>query len=695
MADHDESMFPRGLFSWSGHREGGVKKPFNSASGRPTGQVVETPLVARLSSWAKLVASGATDGPMAIILVGGPGNGKTDAVEVAVERLDAELQAGGRLTAAFTSAYAAPDGRPAPRKVSVDLERIGVAGVPRAARQMRLVQDATERDPSRPDLSPAALLVEDLQGLAMGEASGIFICCANRGIVSEAITAAKRDPEKSSACTLLTAILEAVTSGPKAMPCWPLREFRRIAVWPMDIESLVDSRAGESSAHQIFRAALDAGRWEGSCEAGRDCPFCSSRKALTEPATLTSLIRLLRFYEQGSGKRWTFRDLYSLVAYLLAGLEDEYGGATAGVSPCSWAANTSAASKRKDSRWFGSKLDLVSRLYQHRLFPLWPSLRSGSYAKAGQELSRARIPELEPARSLLLWMGFRHVRATTDLVALIRGSWSDLLDPALAPPGAVLFESGKHAWSIRDVEERFSLSVKDGLGLVKRALAPLEVDLLADLARADEFLVGEDLPSNLSRYAKDIQEAIRQFSCRLVKRSIGVRQGVCRDVDDFQAFHAATSEPDGLREFKKQLQSLLHDDRGQFCSSLVTTFAQPVPDRARNVTLMAPRVPVKVLEAGQSDSRPLDTVPYITIKDHVIPVTFALFSALREVGRGMLHASLPGDIFALLDATKSIVTGQVIRDPNILSDEPRIRIGGCNEMLVLGSGRIDVEQAKE
>src|SRR3546814_2308561 len=61
----------------------------------------------------------------------------------------------------------------------------------------------------------------------------------------------------------------------------------------------------------------------GACEAGARCPFCASREQLSHAREEGALLGMLRWYELGSGKRWSFRDLFSLLSYLLAGHRHE------------------------------------------------------------------------------------------------------------------------------------------------------------------------------------------------------------------------------------------------------------------------------------------------------------------------------------------------------------------------------------
>ena len=89
-------QFPGELVEWAGHHSGGVKRLFDTHSGRPGKELLRTNLISRLESWAAQVASGASGTPRILLLVGGPGNGKTEAIEYTISCLDQGLAAGDR-----------------------------------------------------------------------------------------------------------------------------------------------------------------------------------------------------------------------------------------------------------------------------------------------------------------------------------------------------------------------------------------------------------------------------------------------------------------------------------------------------------------------------------------------------------------------------------------------------------------------
>lgn len=155
-----QARYPEGLLDWSGHRGGGVRKLFYEASGRPSSEIIRTNLLNRLESWAGEIGAGNDGVPRIILLVGGPGNGKTEAVEFAIGCLDVSTSSGGDLKAALAARFDPTDGTPPPRLAEIRLPEIPNHG--RSA--LQIVQDASAGDShDHPNSSPAQLLVQNLQ----------------------------------------------------------------------------------------------------------------------------------------------------------------------------------------------------------------------------------------------------------------------------------------------------------------------------------------------------------------------------------------------------------------------------------------------------------------------------------------------------------------------------------------------------
>jgi len=148
------TTFPAGLLEWAGHRSGGVRRLFDKGSGRPSGTVIRTSLLERLEAWVESIVDGVTDAPRIVLLVGGPGNGKTEAVEATIHAIDQKLNGGNLLARAFEPLFAPDSGKAVPRLAQVDVSSL----LKRASiGTLAIVQDASVTDPAFPGRSPASL----------------------------------------------------------------------------------------------------------------------------------------------------------------------------------------------------------------------------------------------------------------------------------------------------------------------------------------------------------------------------------------------------------------------------------------------------------------------------------------------------------------------------------------------------------
>ena len=695
-SSRSKRLFPEGLARWSGHRDGGVRRPFERSSGRPTGQQIETPLIKRLRGWVHDVVAG-NSVPRVLLLVGGPGNGKTDTVEGCIEYFDRELEANGTLVESFSANYNIASGELPPRKAVVDLSSIKGMIPDHLLTSISLVQDATEGDSSQ-SMNPEELLLNDLDGLLNPDHSGIYLCCVNRGILARTAEIAHEKNMHSDVSALLTMITKGVTSSPKAPQCWPLDGYSDIAVWPMDVESLVDRNVNEESssvAHQIFKVALDEEKWKEPCELNTRCPFCQNRKLLTRVGALDSLIDLLHYYELASGKRWTFRDIFSLVPYLLVGDYSELEIKGKRVSPCEWAAEQySLATEGKLGSVERDRAPylLMSRLYHHRLFPRWPSFDRGDIRKAKIELFKKKDDDEGLAAAMGLFRFTSHVkelssRASGDVPVRIRNLVGPALDPALLTGDEVLFTRSNTDTTVCDIEDRFSLSIKDGITLVGSQLETLERDVLELLRMADDSLAEDRFPRNRTKQARLLQSTLRQFAARVTKRNLGTKHCICQNVDAFKYYLDATHRPSVLNGVRKALRNILHDANNKFRAGLATTFGQPVAHKSKDVSLLLQStIGVTVADVASSKGRPVDYLPYLIVEKHYVALTFDLFRALNEVNSGLHQASLPSEIYSLLDRVKSLVSGRVVRDKEVLSEDPEIVLGSSVDIIEYVNG---------
>ena len=468
----------------------------------------------------------------------------------------------------------------------------------------------------------------------------------------------------------------------------------------MDIESLVsDSSNGKSVSNEIFLSALAPEKW-GYCDIpnGR-CPFCENAKMLLKGELFTNVIKYLRYYELASCKRWTFREIFSLVSHIMVG-DDELVHDGKAQEPCLWARKQLELAQQSSARTAAAAgrapFALCSRLFHHRLFPRWPRLNFGQFRVARTLLSRpgASIGD-QYARDFFGWLDRAgHTKSVhgDDVHSILSSSFGETLDPALAQSDCKLFEKDGTNVVVRDIDEAFSLSVEAGFQLVNSRIHPLERDVLKRMSMADEALFEENVPRIRIQEAQLLQSTIRHFCCNLAKRSIGCRAGVCRDLEMFESFDKARNNSSQLRDVRRQLQDLLRDGHRSLVS-LVTTFGQPNANKSRRVELSSAEIKVKDVQIAVTNSRPLPPMPFLRIDRRPVAVTFQLFKAMERASQGLYTDCLGEELFALLDSVRSMVAGERVRDFDIL-DDAEILIGETRTTIEYRDGQFFAQGAE-
>ena len=681
--------YPLDLIEWSGDKKFGVKKPFDDESGRPVNRQLETSLVKKINEWVeKLITSPASnDVPRNIFLVGGPGNGKTDVVEHCISKLDEQLGSNGSLIAQFVDAFEQSSGTLPPRRVEVGAN--SYQSTFKNQFDFILVQDATEAD-IQLQLSPEKALLNDLDSVRSNDLSRIYICCVNRGIISELTNLEK----ETSTSALLDDIIAASKTGNNDTQCWPLQQFPHVAVWPMDEESLVTSNDGnaETIAHQIFHAALNKNFWKKGCPAGEFCPFCTNQKLLSDQDNLSNLIKLLRYYEYQSGRKWTFRDLFSLVPYILVGdaskFVDEHGVVQ---DPCEWAAEKLAAYRSRDDA-FTELYELVNRLYYHRLFSIWPQLRSGShYAAIRKLLRKSDVAALinqtprERCRQHYSYLSRYDNYVSNPIHGRIGSEEFNNLDPAKSRAHESIYSDIR----VKEIDDTFSIGVKTGLAFCENRIAPLESELLNSLVASDEDLIASNFEKSDSGHAKLLQNSLRRFCTILVKRSLGVRGGNCAKAKVFAEYENLYTSTEQRKKVRQEFSKLINRDN-QFRIGLATTFGQPVTNMNRNITLTTREIKINLERLVDQRERPGSPVPTLRVSGIPVPITFQLFDCIQAISDGMLEASLPEEIFAMIDSVKSRVGGNAVRDDDVLENGVELSVGSKKAAIEVFEGELDV-----
>ncbi len=679
------------LLSWHGHDRGGVRVPFHETMGKPLRDVVETPLIKKVKRLARDLVDGASGAPRWIFLIGGPGNGKSEAVEAFVRELDVQANCQGALIKILAQKFS-PD-PVAPRRVSVTADELEGPTLRDRLRKLIIIQDASAVDgPGETAETPLIEELEELVTCPTGQ-EPVFICCANRGLVARARSAIQT--QKSLAwlnvpqvTELLTQLLTATGLGPDALAvgrpqCWPLKQDPRFAAWPLDLDSIIKTDAGASPFEQMVATATNEQEWEandrcGDCASRVLCPFYANAEMLRDDDTRQRLVELLRRGEMATGQRWNFRDSFSLCAELIVGQRDDFVSGGGASSPCSW------VHERVDEIDFGTQpsrklsatWELAFHLYSQSLFPVWldpvEELHSGT-------LRRSQLTQVA-----VQMFGRRQRSLGAQIRQLLAGPFSQRLDPALATPP-------RTDSVLRRIEDEFGQSVKQGSEAFSSELIPI-VDRLLELMALAEADWSETVRE--SSRARAILESLRILCSIFVKRFLGVREGEYHNLEYLIEYETIFRDPQKLRGVIRPLRSVLAPE-GDFGGSLVGVFGQPSPGASRDILVthrlgnVIPRV------ASESTSeRPGHDVPWVEVeRRHRIPLTFDLFAALHAHSAGAQIASFAPHTRAAIDKVKNAIAGGSARDRESMEGgSVLIKVGTLGNLVPAAHGALEFQE---
>ncbi len=395
------------------------------------------------------------------------------------------------------------------------------------------MQDASASE--EPDGDAAMQLVETLSGILAAEERVLFLCCINRGVLARCRVLASRDPRHGLVAEFATRLGEATAIGgaAAASACWPLSSAPaglegRVACWPMDTESLLlapDDDLRDSPVGRAFAVAAGERHWEvegrcADCTSRELCPFRQNAKWARDETVHTGLLRLLRRGELATGRRWNFRDTFSLVAEIMVG---ERGDFLADPHPCEWVhtrVGDVSGQEELPVPALGAAYDLVGRLFPSALFTA-PVMAAPPPLK----VPAARAAPLTAA----LQAKDRNARgpATTHVRRVLEAELSPRLDPALRSP----HDPGN---ALGRVEDDYSASVNEGNAAWPAEFPPsgAEAALLAFIARAEE---------EWDPQARDAAVAARAIAYLRATGAILAKRSIARDPGSTRVARGSTS----------------------------------------------------------------------------------------------------------------------------------------------------------
>jgi hypothetical protein len=635
----------------------------------------------KLSSLAAGVAAG-EDGPRFIFLVGGPGNGKSEAVQSFVQALDHRLHCGGSIVAALRAQLERQPGQLVGWQATATGADAGHAAdaFERTVGRLVVVQDASASE--APDGDAAMQLVEALTAILDSADKTLFLCCINRGVLARCRVLASRDPRFELVAELATRLGEATAIGGtvEESSCWPLSPAPptlqdRVACWPMDTESLLladdDEGLPATPVGVAFGVASRPEHWEvegrcADCDSRELCPFRQNVQWIRDETVRVGLLRVLRRGELATGRRWNFRDTFSLVAELLVGERSDF---LAHRHPCEWVHERVAAASGAvvAAGAVGPTHDLVGRLFPHALFR--------SPVTASPTILKGRPAQDAPTTAILQTKDVAaRAPASTYVRRVLEAELSPRLDPALMSPHDADHPLGR-------IEDDYSASVTEGNLAWPPEFAPAaaETALLSLLAQAEEEW---DPQSREAAVAARAIAYLRATGAVIAKRSVGVRSGSDAGGAGLDQYGALLRDPFALRRLKREITHTLLGNEA-FEADPVEVYGQPRRDTLPLVYLRAPALPIEriVPAPERTPERPAHDIPFLVVAGHRVPLTFDLFLAVHSRQEHLSTGAISAAAQASLDRIRHLYAGQACRRVEWFQD-------GDAYYVVVGHGKV-------
>jgi hypothetical protein len=297
-------------------------------------------------------------------LVGGPGNGKSEAVGAFVRRINANARAAGK------EPVFDPRKGQGGSSIAYDFE----SQLPKGS--MWLIQDVSV--PRSSGSNPAEDLLAALDLCVTPGAH--FLACANRGMLLRATRIARSETNYAWLAPVLESVDEQSRESAKASTAIFSKELKgkqvEIRVWPLDHESILFGQ-GEgnpwaepagSVLDQILAKAVSEENWEkkacGNCACQSVCPMLGDAIWLRDDGRRHSALKILRTGEVLSGQRIVLREALGLISMVLVGSPSDFVESGGLAHPCEWVHGrvNPVSGKPKDPR---ALLQLLShRAYQ-------------------------------------------------------------------------------------------------------------------------------------------------------------------------------------------------------------------------------------------------------------------------------------------------------------------------------------------
>lgn len=666
------------LLNWSGHRKGGVKIAFTDR-GLPTGKIVKTDLIEAIDDWVRDLED-MNKRSLNIFFIGGPGNGKTEALEYSINTLFSRYNISNDVKEEIK--LQASNSR---RKIEVNIDNTELP-----FKKIILIQDASLGNITK---SPALSMLDDFINII--DQDILFICCINRGVLQDVVFLAK-SMGKACESNFYSELASCMDTTPEFITnSWPKRyEFNNLrflfSVWPMEVSSLFDSHritSDNSPFEQIVEIALSRVDWEAFKRVIMNqqlnihfCPFLINYENFKNN-TASNIKKIFEEYELITNRRITFREIQSLVTYLLLGHEDDFiiDGKRYSIEEYT----TFFMKKIQNS---GNKIEYYEALFklamfqtEFKMFRTWPDLSPLS----NERTWKSTLDSYKAKGVFSSCIAFNKIfskpidtTCRTDIEKTIK-QLELIMDP------------GKLSSNDAEIElfnpEEIDLYLQDSVAsavekiISNQGFSEIDKEVLNFFMFVESDLNEIRLQNNtngINSTLERINLILRKIVSTYIKRKLGCYYGHSSESFSIKKYNTYNIDNESIIsficDFLEINNSIKMDGKyvGYINIRINSTFGQPdfyIEEDIRFQSTVKYNVSV-YKPTGYEAKQPVRSAKFLKLtvysndnsKEFHIPFTFHLYQAIEDIRLGLKKGTMPRDVVATFDRMKSFLEGVVV-----------------------------------
>jgi hypothetical protein len=308
---YNEQQFPFKFYNWFSSMSGGVRRPLDEDSGRPLGNIIIEGQIHMLIN-EMINDYFHNKGKYVCVLVGGPGNGKTDIMEYASEKFVERF--GGDWTKIKSELQSGFETNNRQSIVKIENETL------------LLTQDASQRDLNADSYIDS--IYNDFEKIESFQNS-LSIICMNRGILETIKKESSNSNNKLSKYQkLIKSIYQFNTLDASLLDLKIWGEdldSKKLYTWSMDFDTLFSKVKDQNLDQNLVLSIFEKAKYKDNFfdDPNKLSPIFNANEFVTNKVKNLNLSKILRSYEILNGKRFTYREIFSLIGYLFYYSENE------------------------------------------------------------------------------------------------------------------------------------------------------------------------------------------------------------------------------------------------------------------------------------------------------------------------------------------------------------------------------------